>query len=290
VTVADLFQGLVDDASVFPPGNLPLAPALAEHAEHRASWYRPFVGPLVLPASAVAEMAPGAPRVGLEVALTGRCGDPGLAQAVGRLSSEPGVSLRALEVAVPTDAGGTRFVDEVETVLTLAAGATGRPDVYVEPVPPTEAALDALASIRPGTYVKLRSGGVTADAFPGEETLAQWMAWCIGRGLPLKCTAGLHHAVRHTADETGFEHQGFLNVLLAVSCFVEGGEVPDAARVLSRRDAPAVAGEVSELAGPGAPPVRDVFRSFGSCSVLEPVEDLVALGLVAPQASASSHP
>ena len=32
-----------------------------------------------------------------------------------------------------------------------------------------------------------------------------------------KCTAGLHHAVRNTDPDTGFEQHGFLNILLAVS-------------------------------------------------------------------------
>jgi len=45
-----LFEGLVDDAAVFPPGNAPLAEALRLHREHRGSGYAAFVGPLLVPA------------------------------------------------------------------------------------------------------------------------------------------------------------------------------------------------------------------------------------------------
>src|SRR2546423_9174583 len=57
------FVGLLDDAAVFPPGNAPLPDAVAAHREHRAAWYAPMVGPLLLPpedvAAAPAEIAIG---------------------------------------------------------------------------------------------------------------------------------------------------------------------------------------------------------------------------------------
>ena len=41
-----------------------------------------------------------------------------------------------------------------------------------------------------------------------------WIDAALDRETPFKCTAGLHRAVRHTGDD-GFEHHGFLNVLVA---------------------------------------------------------------------------
>jgi hypothetical protein len=49
--VPALFDGLVDDAAVFPPGNAPLDRALIGHRRHREAWYAGLVGPLVVPAS-----------------------------------------------------------------------------------------------------------------------------------------------------------------------------------------------------------------------------------------------
>jgi hypothetical protein len=48
------FTALLDDAAVFPPGNLPLAEAVNAHHGHRRSAYAELVGPLVLPAAALA--------------------------------------------------------------------------------------------------------------------------------------------------------------------------------------------------------------------------------------------
>ena len=54
-----------------------------------------------------------------------------------------------------------------------------------------------------------------AHLFPGAATVASWIDAALDRETSYKCTAGLHHALRHRDHETGFEHHGFLNVLLA---------------------------------------------------------------------------
>src|SRR4051794_36239532 len=54
---AALFTGLVDDASMFPPGNAPLDQAVREHLEHRGAWYAGLVGPLVVRADHMGEAA-----------------------------------------------------------------------------------------------------------------------------------------------------------------------------------------------------------------------------------------
>jgi hypothetical protein len=55
-TTPVLFRGVVDDASVFPPAATPLADAVGAHAAHRTSWYAGCIGPLLVPAVAVAEL------------------------------------------------------------------------------------------------------------------------------------------------------------------------------------------------------------------------------------------
>ena len=55
-----------------------------------------------------------------------------------------------------------------------------------------DAWLDAIAEA--GCSAKVRTGGLTADRFPSPASLAALLAACAHRGLPLKATAGLHHA------------------------------------------------------------------------------------------------
>jgi hypothetical protein len=95
--------------------------------------------------------------------------------------------------------------------------------------------------------------------------------------LPFKATAGLHHAqpTPGTDPDRPTQH-GFLNLLAAVDALVEGASVPEAAEVLRDADPTRIGGWNEQTVAR----VRRRFRSFGCCGVLDPVGNLVALGLV----------
>jgi hypothetical protein len=63
--------------------------------------------------------------------------------------------------------------------------------------------------------IKLRTGGVTAEAFPTANQVALVLAGCRDRDLPLKFTAGLHHPVRMYRNDVNTKMHGFLNVFFA---------------------------------------------------------------------------
>ncbi|WP_224280541.1 hypothetical protein, partial [Streptomyces sp. LS1784] len=137
-----------------------------------------------------------------------------------------------------------------------------------------DAVLDALVD---SPYrAKFRTGGLVAEAFPDEDELAAFLTGCARRGLPYKCTAGLHNAVRHTDPETGFEHHGFLNVLLAA----QETDRAAAAAVLAERDGEVLAKAVRALTDRQVTVIRNSFTAFGTCSIAEPLGDLAALGLL----------
>ena len=94
-----------------------------------------------------------------------------------------------------------------------------------------------------------------------------------------KCTAGLHNAIRHTGED-GFEHHGFLNVLLATRLAFDGATTDDVVAVLEQRDAEPLLGLWHDQGEQAMARARRWFTSFGSCSVTEPLDDLTALGLV----------
>jgi hypothetical protein len=156
------------------------------------------------------------------------------------------------------------------------AGATA----FIE-IPPGQLSPETLRIAAERRYaIKLRTGGVTAAAFPDEMTLARCLTLLAGEWQAFKCTAGLHHAVRHRADDTGFEHHGFLNVLLAVAAALDGASPADVADVLADQDASHVAAAIRDLSPAAADEARGLFVSFGTCSIDEPIGDLVTLGLV----------
>ncbi|WP_213453881.1 hypothetical protein [Rhizomonospora bruguierae] len=277
-SVPELLTGLVDDAAVFPPAGTPLPRAVAAHREHRAAWYAPMVGPLLVPASGLGDLpALLGPQERLEVGLVGDTGLAGLPAAVAAVRAEPRLVPRQVEVAV-----AKRGEDPQPGLRTLADQLSGWPDLigYAE-IPLARgliAALDTVAEARAaGAWIapKFRTGGLAAELFPTPMELAAVICACRDRSLPFKLTAGLHRAIRRTDPETGFVHHGFLNVLAAALRAAAGAEVIEVAELLAAGSAGAVAGGVATGLH------RPLLVSFGSCSVAEPVQDLVELGMMA---------
>ncbi|WBC12826.1 hypothetical protein O7600_16730 [Micromonospora sp. WMMA1998] len=278
--VPRLLAGLVDDAAVFPPGNAALPDAVTAHRRHRAAWYADLVGPLLLPAS---DLQAGAltglvdPAEGLVIGLIGDTGLDGLPAALSALAPN-GVTARQVEAPV-----AKRGEDPAPGVAELVALA-GRLDgvsVYAE-IPLTLGlmdALDALARARADglpVAAKFRTGGLAAELFPTPVELAAVICACRDRELPFKLTAGLHHAIRHRDPETGFTHHGFVNVLAAALAAVEGAQVDAVAELLAATDPL----RVVESARARRESARPLWVGYGSCSISEPLTDLIRLGLV----------
>jgi hypothetical protein len=271
--VTALFDGLFDDAALFPPGNAPMAVAVPAHRGLRAR-LGGLVGPFVVPATRLGELAT---QLGdgpaLDVSLIAGAHD--LPAAVARVTSEPRLRLAAVEVpAVADAAAATEAVRALRQVLPDAATAA----VELPRTGARDAVLDVLAGTR--HRAKLRTGGVRAELFPSPAELAETLAACVRRGVALKCTAGLHSAVRHTDPATGFEHHGFLNLLVAVDALASDASPLVVVEGLSQTDAGAVAAALRTWTPERAARARACSSSFGTCSVLEPVDDLVALGLL----------
>ncbi|MDG4768416.1 hypothetical protein O7632_30625 [Solwaraspora sp. WMMD406] len=276
--VPRIFAGLVDDAAVFPPGSAELPDAVVAHRDHRAAWYADLVGPFLLPASAVDRIGGlTAPDESLDIGLIGDTGIGALPAAVAAL--DPGrVRVRQVEVAV-----AKRGEDPQPGLRALLTALAGWPKIsgYAE-VPLTWgllAALDALAEARAGgvdVAAKFRTGGLAAELFPTPVELAAVICACRDRALPFKLTAGLHHAIRDTDPETGFTHHGFLNVLAGTIAAAEGGEVAEVAELLATTDA----ARLIEPARTRGSADRPLWVGFGSCSIPDPLTDLVRLGLI----------
>jgi hypothetical protein len=269
--VRSLFAGLFDDAALFPPGDAPMAAAVPAHRELRAR-LGGLVGPFVVPAARLGELSAhlGDDAAPFGVSLIAAAGD--LPAAAARVDAHPGLVLAAAEVPVATDAATAR-----EAVRVLDGVLPDGVPAAVEL--PRSAARDEVLDVLAGTghRAKLRTGGVRAALFPPAEELAATLRACVVRGVALKCTAGLHSAVRHTDPATGFTHHGFLNLLAACDALAAGGPAAAAERWLRQDDAGAL---VSGWSPDRVARARAVFTSFGTCSVLEPVDDLIALGLL----------
>jgi hypothetical protein len=281
----DLWSGLVDDAAVFPPGDAPLSEATAAYAARTSEQGADLVATFVLRDTDLPQVRGfDAP---LSVVVTGGAGQvAGPAALCERL----GLRLAGLEIALRDldDLAGNarRVIAAVD-----AARAEGSLDedvpVHVE-LPQTEPghswllAADEVAGAE--LRLKLRTGGLEAHQVPTSAMLASWIDAALDRETPFKCTAGLHHAVRHdhptgstsaasTSNGRTKSFHGFLNVLAATRLAFDGAPHDEVVATLEERDA-------DVLLARGLAGARRWFTSFGSCSVAEPLADLRALGLV----------
>jgi hypothetical protein len=270
-----LFERLIDDAALFPPGNAPMSEAVPAHLDLRTSPLDAIVGPFLCPATRLPELSSILPdgRT-LEVGLIVDTGLDGIAATLTAARTDDRLRTAIVEVAVPsgTDlaAGARRAVDEVERTA---------PDVRLHVELPRSAgwqdALDVLAGA--GRGAKFRTGGLAPELFPTDAELATFIAVCRDRSVPFKCTAGLHHAVRYTDPATGFRHHGVLNIVVATARAVAGDAVEDA---LAEERPGVLADEARAIDPSTAVATRALFASYGSCSVEEPVADLRMLGLL----------
>jgi hypothetical protein len=288
VSVPSYLTAFVDDAAIFPPGNAPLEQAVADHVDHCDEEYADLVGGFVVSDVKVADLAACLPEVagstelGVSLVVTGGAG--AIEPAVTWVSRSEGLSLRAVEFALRDEEDLAHNAQRLVQVVDSLGDQLDDVTVYAEPPmlrgAPTHgwlAALDELAARE--IHLKFRTGGATEDLFPTVSQLAVCLEAALDRELPFKCTAGLHHAVRHRDEQTGFEHHGFLNVLLATRASLDGAAPDDVAEVLAQTDGSALADRLS--ADPDeAARTRRWFTSFGSCSVLDAHEDLVDLGLL----------
>ena len=267
---------LVDDAAIFPPGDAPLHEATAAFTARREEWYAGFVGSFVLRDTDLPLVRGfSAP---LSVVVTGGAGQ--VAGPVG-LAKRLGLEIAGIEIALrdPDDLPGNArrvvaAVDEVRSEL--------GDDVAVhvelpqgEPTAGWLAAADEIAAAE--LRLKFRTGGTEAHAFPSAAALAAWIDAALDRETPFKCTAGLHGAIRHRDDATGFEHHGFLNVLVATRQAFDGASRDDVVAILEQQDKGALIGLALDTELSGA---RRWFTSFGSCSVTEPLDELISTGLL----------
>ncbi|MEU4425485.1 hypothetical protein AB0F81_33095 [Actinoplanes sp. NPDC024001] len=276
--VPPLYAGLVDDASLLPPSPIGLTDAVAKYHEHTASWYADLLGSLLVPASTVG----GEPVPRLTAGLIGDVPVAALPVTVEKLRAA-GLVIEHIEAAVARRGEDPQPGLEALRSFAEAQGRAAQGGLRLFAEIPLSwgllAALDSVAEARAAGLAiapKFRVGGLAAELFPTPVELAAVICACRDRQLPFKLAAGLRHATRHTDPETGFTHHGFLNVLVATVMAAGGGEVAEVAEALAAtHPVPLVEPARAHRDGP-----RPLFVGFGAANVVEPLTELVRLGLI----------
>jgi hypothetical protein len=134
---------------------------------------------------------------------------------------------------------------------------------------------------------KMRTGGITADAFPTSAQIALALVAPATHQVPIKFTAGLHHPLRQYREEVQTKMHGFLNVLgAAVLAAEHRWDAAQTAAMLEDQDASSFTFDDEffswrdwKIDLQRLKDRRRFVTTFGSCSFDEPREDLRALNL-----------
>ncbi len=284
----------IDYAGLFPPSSVSMSEAVINYAMYRNSNYAWMLGRFVVTAARLDEFYESAKDF---------------------ISRDGG---NAWRVAVVAGDDVTKTIDQVKNfnaanspsivcdVLEIRADSAGVIENAALSVPdditayfelPLDATLPDLVStlaVR-GQRAKIRTGGVTPEAFPSTQAIIRFVKTCLAANIRFKATAGLHHPIRcfrpltYQADSVKGTMHGFLNLFLMTG-FAREGYRPslledvmeeEFEEVFAFDDQCAIWRDEYVLSTWQIERMREYgLQSFGSCSFDEPVADLQKLGIL----------
>jgi hypothetical protein len=304
--VPPLLARILDDAALVSPGPRPaMTDVLDAYLDARAGEYGGLLGTLVVPVSRLQEfvavlvkLRPASP---VPITLSVDTGLGGVPKALSLTTSRSALlTTGTVEMPAPHDVDSvwlervTEFVpDDVVAVV-----EPRRPDA--------DGSDDWIAGVRRvvghGCRPKLRCGGDRAGVFPGVTDVSRFLAVVAASGRSFTASLGLQSAARHVDPETGFDHHGWLNLMVAVTRALhavppvaaggpdDGGAGPDAdppaelveavRGALDTTDADALAAEVAQVDDRTAARVRAHLSSLGSTAPADQGAEMARLGLV----------
>ena len=289
-------RGIIDYAGLFPPASLAMEDAVRAYAGYRAGSDRDLLGRLIVPATRLEQLSDALKSI------DGHSEPWRLSVIAGKDFEAACDASIAFNESMSDERGGVRAVcDAIEVVVAdpeAAASVIGAPsdsfEVYLE-VPVSEDPSPIIAAMAGARVAaKIRTGGVTADAFPSSRQVLRFLSECRAHDVPFKATAGLHHLVRsrypltYESDAPLGEMFGYLNLFLAAAAIDAEWEHEEVLAILEQTDPSRFRfdAEGAVVNGRRIPnetllDARSRFAlSFGSCSFTEPVSEARAVGLV----------
>jgi hypothetical protein len=294
-----LLENSIDYAGLFPPAGLGMDAAVTNYHQYRAGKAAWALGRFILPATRLPEFEQAA-KVHLSrtsaaepwlLSVLAGADLPADLERVAefnrRHAAHGSARIDALEQKVDSDdaIGDTMHLIPRQLQAYLEIPIDRDPGSLIETIGQT------------GACAKVRSGGVTRDAFPSTAQVIRFVQGCARAGVPFKATAGLHHPLRaqyrltYAPDSPIGPMFGFLNLFLATAFLRAGVPASEAAQVLEEESPSAFQFDSREVSWRGhrlglddlSRTRQELIISFGSCSFTEPIDELHGLSLLEPR-------
>jgi hypothetical protein len=292
-----LLEHSIDYAGLFPPAGLDMGTAVRNYAAYRETSDEWALGRFVVPVSRLEELEKAATRL----PLASFSGAPWrLSALLGAAISDEVRQLEEFNCRHAADGAGMAVdvvelkAESVESITASLRQIPSQLQAYVE-IPIESDPVHLVSALRKvGARAKVRTGGVTPEAFPRSADVVRFLQRCVQEGVPFKATAGLHHPLRaeyrltYAPSSPSGTMYGFLNLFLAAGFIQAGMDSEVAIRLLEERSLEAFRFAEGEVTWRGhrlereriASLRQDCITAFGSCSFTEPIADLRALGLL----------
>lgn len=279
--IAQLLDGLIDYSGLYPPAALDMPAVVRNYDCYRQERHAFALGKLVVDLNRVEELrkVAGESLQGFRLNI------------IASGSRDVESFHRFLDAGLPIEAIEMKASAMSPIEQTTRQLPMGLATYFEVPVECADAgALDAICAA--GTRVKLRLGGLTAEAFPSPHATACMLHAIARRHLLFKATAGLHHPVRarrpftDAPDSAVGTMHGFVNLCSAAALLHLGGDVMEAMLILAEMDRRAWQVSTETITWRelhwSVPQMQEVRQEFfcgiGSCSFTQPIEEMEAFG------------
>lgn len=286
-SITTLLEAIVDYAGLFPPAKLALPEAMANYTQYRMSPHAWMLGRFILPLSRLDEFETLLPSFPLKhwslSIILSKTLEADL-EKIKTLFNKDQYTIASLEFPV-------LLITQIEQIFSHLPKDI---EIFFE-IPLNEdlnTYIDTLQQT--GASAKIRTGGMTIDAFISINQLCQAILSFAKASVPFKATAGLHHPLRaehfitYEPDSTSTVMHGFLNVAVLAALVYWQKITPEEAREILKESsvngfqfhADKFSWHNHHLTLVQLQEARQkFFRSFGSCSFSEPINDLKGLKL-----------
>ena len=294
--ITALLDGLVDYAGLFPPASEDMRPALESYASYLGSSDRRTLGRFIVPLRRLKELD----DAGADLFPRGSDSEPWRLSVL--VADDVHMAGEEMLKFNRYHSSGSRAGHVIIEVAELKASTQAEIESQLEELPPSFTSYFEIPTSgdvsplikslgRSRSRAKIRTGGVTPEAFPSAEEIVGFISTCSRERVPFKATAGLHHPIRGTyrltyeSDGLTGKMYGFLNVFIAAA-LVYAGESDDTALAVLQEEDPlafsfsdgAIVWRDKRIDGDQIQAVRTDFAiSFGSCSFREPVDEFESL-------------
>jgi hypothetical protein len=294
-----LLNGLIDYAGLFPPAGEDMRTAVDNYDEYLRGADRAALGRFIVPLARIAEFEDAAAdrfprernarpwRISVLVADDVRRAADEIADFNAPHTAKSAKSRTGLAAIDVAELKASTLEEIANQQRDLPRTLTSYFEIPLTGDVPS--LVKAIAEV--DSRAKIRTGGLTPDAFPRSESIIDFMFACRAESVPFKATAGLHHPIRgeyrltyEPGSPKGMMY-GFVNVFLAAALVAAGATEDVALAALEETDPAAFDFHEDYLQWRDSRITADQLAfaraeaalSFGSCSFREPIDELAPL-------------